>query len=220
MYVFGDAVGILGVAVPQQLLSDRQRQNGAGTASGGAFAGNDVLDGGNGDDRIYGGEDNDTLTGGNGQDLLDGGEGDDTLSGGNDNDTLFGGAGKDTLTGGNGDDTLDGGESNDTLSGGNGADILKGGASDDSLAGGSGADAFVFKPGFDYDTITDFRVTGADHDVVEFDHTIFANAAAAIAHSTNAAGDVLVTVNAVDTLLIKNTTVAQLQAHPEDFHFV
>jgi len=153
-------------------------------------------------DRVSGGNGSDALRGGagNGQDLLDGGEGDDTLSGGN------------------GDDTLDGGESNDTLNGGNGADILKGGASDDSLAGGSGADAFVFKPGFGHDTITDFRVTGADHDVIEFDHTIFANAAAAIAHSTNAAGDVLVTVNAVDTLLIKNTTVAQLQAHPEDFH--
>jgi hypothetical protein len=31
---------------------------------------------------------------------------------------------------------------------------------------------------------------------------------------------VLVTTDAAETLLIKNATLAQLQAHPEDFHFV
>jgi len=44
--------------------------------------------------------------------------------------------------------------------------------------------------------------------------------AAVNAHSTNVAGGVLITVDAADTLLIKNATMAQLQAHPEDFHFV
>lgn len=126
----------------------------------------------------------------------------------------------DTLDGGNGRDELHGGAGDDTLNGGNGRDRLGGGEGNDSLTGGNGADVFVFKPNFGHDTITDFRVTGADQDVIEFNSAIFADAAAVINHSANVAGGVLVTVDAADALLIKNTTMAQLQAHPEDFHFV
>ena len=41
--------------------------------------GRDILNGGGGDDEIYGGEDKDTINGGEGDDWLDGGPGDDTF---------------------------------------------------------------------------------------------------------------------------------------------
>ena len=41
--------------------------------------GRDIMNGGAGDDEMYGGEDKDTLNGGEGDDWLDGGPGDDTF---------------------------------------------------------------------------------------------------------------------------------------------
>ena len=41
--------------------------------------GRDIMNGGAGDDEMYGGEDNDTINGGEGDDWLDGGPGDDTF---------------------------------------------------------------------------------------------------------------------------------------------
>ena len=41
---------------------------------------------------------------------------------------------------------------------------LFGGTGDDVLAGGKHADLFVFKTGWDRDTITDFDAKGRDHD--------------------------------------------------------
>ncbi|MCP4686036.1 MAG: hypothetical protein GY867_11425, partial [bacterium] len=66
----------------------------------------DVLDGGAGDDRLYGGF---------GDDIFDGGAGDDRLYGGFGDDMLHGGAGDDRLYGGFGDDILDGGSGDDRL---------------------------------------------------------------------------------------------------------
>lgn len=63
-------------------------------------------DGGNGNDRLIGGEGDDLLIGGNGVDALDGGAGDDLLHGGNGDDVLIGGPGQDLLDGGRGDDAL------------------------------------------------------------------------------------------------------------------
>ncbi|MBU2866288.1 Hint domain-containing protein [Pacificibacter marinus] len=59
--------------------------------------GNDTIDGGDGNDVIYGEDGNDTLTAGDGFDKLYGGEGDDTLYGGGENDELHGGNGADTI---------------------------------------------------------------------------------------------------------------------------
>ncbi len=191
--------------------------------------GNDKLIGGSGDDHLNGGIGNDTLKGGIGEDSLNGGIGDDMLNGGEDNDDLQGGNGVDTLLGGDGDDTMNGGNDadvlqggtgNDVLNGGTGEDRLEGGEGDDTLTGGVGADTFVFKPGFGNDTITSFQIAGPGHDFLEFDSGIFADTAALFAHSADTADGVLVTTDAADTLLIKNASLAQLQAHPEDFHFV
>jgi Ca2+-binding RTX toxin-like protein len=112
------------------------------------------------------------------------------------------------------------------LDGGIGQDVLEGGGGDDVLTGGRDSDVFVFKPNFGHDIITDFAVTqsysaiGLDHDVLAFDHSIFADAASVFAHGLDTADGALVTTDAGDSVLLKNATLAQLQAHPEDFHFI
>ncbi len=134
-----------------------------------AAAGDNVIDGGAGNDTVsyvsgVGGTTGVTvslllstpqITGGSGSDRLisienltgsdyaDTLTGDDTanqLDGGGGDDTLVGGGGDDRLTGGPGIDNLTGGSGADVLAGNGGNDSLDGGAGDDSLDGGSGVD--------------------------------------------------------------------------------
>ena len=123
------------------------------------------MDGGAGDDIIYGN---------GGVDRLLGYEGDDTLWGGADGDYMDGGTGDDTLRGGEGNDSLNGSHGHDTLYGGYGDDTLYGGKGDDTLYSGEGDDMFHFH-GKDYlllkgiyheghDTIKDFE----DGDQIKF----------------------------------------------------
>ncbi|GHA85564.1 calcium-binding protein [Modicisalibacter luteus] len=84
----------------------------------------------NGNDKIDGGEGNDSLYGYKGSDKIDGGAGRDYLVGGDGNDKLDGSEGKDYLYGSKGDDMLIGGEDSDTFrfyswAGENGNDIIK-----------------------------------------------------------------------------------------------
>lgn len=74
---------------------------------------------GEGQDRLISIE---NVTTGAGDDLVNGNGGANRLSGGNGNDNLYGLAGKDTLYGGGGNDKLVGGKGDDTLDGGGGAD--------------------------------------------------------------------------------------------------
>ncbi|MBI0097314.1 MULTISPECIES: calcium-binding protein [unclassified Snodgrassella] len=67
-----------------------------------------------GDDELYAYSNEDTvLNGGLGNDSLFGANGNDTLIGGDGNDRIYGGAGNDVLTGGTGNDYLEGGEGSD-----------------------------------------------------------------------------------------------------------
>ena len=84
--------------------------------------------------------------------IADGGEGDDQLNGGAANDVLIGGAGQDNLVG------------ND------GRDRLLGQAGDDTLTGGAGRDTFVFTPGSNNDTITDFEI---EQDIIRYNLATF-----------------------------------------------
>ena len=153
--------------------------NGGGgndTLYGGPDGGDDALIGGAGDDRLFGGKGNDTLDGGDGHDALRGGPHADTLNGGTGNDTLAGGPGNDTLNGGAGNDTLNGGPGNDTLNGGAGNDTLEGGPGNDTLTGGAGNDTLAGGPG--NDTLTGgagadafvFAPGGGDDAVTDFTH--------------------------------------------------
>ena len=64
----------------------------------------DVVDGGSGNDKLYGGGGGDILKGGTGQDSIYGNAGQDVLIGGDGNDLLMAGEGVNVLIGGNIDD--------------------------------------------------------------------------------------------------------------------
>jgi Ca2+-binding RTX toxin-like protein len=237
-----------------------------------------TLIGGAGDDLLVGSTGNDRIIGNNGADVLAGGDGNDWMSGGRGRDVLHGGHGADTMLGGADDDIyyvdnahdvviegrnggvdevrssisytlgsyvenlilngavngtgnkfdnhITGSDNANVLSGGIGRDVLEGGRGGDVLTAGRDSDVFAFKAHFGHDVITDFAVThsysaiGPDHDVLELDLSIFANATALFAHSLDTAQGVLVTADTGDSVLLEHTTLTQLQAHPEDFHFV
>ncbi len=98
-------------------------------------------------DSVQGGAGNDQIFGGGGDDTLDGGTGNDTLTGGSGNDQLDGEAGRDTVYGGDGDDTLNYAVGGDELYGGAGDDNVRGGftagADDATLYGGDGNDNLI-----------------------------------------------------------------------------
>ena len=77
-------------------------------------------------ENLIGSSHNDILAGDRRDNRLDGGAGDDTLYGGpgGGDDVMHGGPGNDRLFGGQGDDTLIGGPGNDRLAGGAGADVF------------------------------------------------------------------------------------------------
>ncbi|QDU29056.1 RTX-I toxin determinant A from serotypes 1/9 [Anatilimnocola aggregata] len=93
------------------------------------------VDGGDGNDRLYGGLLNDVIRGGAGNDVLDGFDG---------ADIILAGSGRDTVYGGEGNDFICGDAGNDFLIGENGNDILFGGGdSADDLRGGNGTNLVV-----------------------------------------------------------------------------
>jgi|GEM_PF-4462385 len=132
---------------------NNQKDFGRGNDVGNGMDGNDTLYGGNtddngmdtlygwnGNDQLYGQTGNDRLYGGNGNDLINGGGNEDFIDGGMGNDELYGDYGEDTIEGGAGNDTLRGGYSSDTLQGGDGDDDLDGEQDPDKLFGDAGND--------------------------------------------------------------------------------
>ena len=113
------------------------------------MAGNDVLSGGNGQDRLWGNTGNDTLSGDGGDDWLSGGIGNDVIKGGQGQDKLLGQTGNDNLNGEDGDDYVSGDDGDDTMAGGNNNDTLYGGKGNDKLAGDAGDDKLYGDTGND-----------------------------------------------------------------------
>ncbi|SDL66874.1 hypothetical protein [Maricaulis salignorans] len=108
-----------------------------GTNSGGDAHGDKLRD----IEAVIGSDFDDFLQGKNGVDVtLDGGDGNDEIWGYNGNDRLIGGDGADKLRGDRGADSLSGGDGDDILLGGDGDDTLIGGAGADSLQGHAGFD--------------------------------------------------------------------------------
>lgn len=131
---------------------------------------NDRLKGGGERDIIYGEEGNDKirgdgginiggtygddlLFGGPGRDKIKGNRGNDHIYGGLDNDRLKGGRDEDLIYGGSGNDKIKGDaifmSGNDELYGGCGDDKIKGGLGNDIVFGGPGRDKIKGKAGFD-----------------------------------------------------------------------
>ena len=125
--------------------------------------------------EIYGGDGDDTvkgslwvvdyIEGGAGNDSLYGYWGNDTILGGDGNDRIDGGAGDDLIYTGGGDDTIQGGYSNDTIYVGPGTN---------KIDGGPGTDSAVFAGDFtDYALTTAGSVTtitftgGSDGDLLQ-----------------------------------------------------
>lgn len=120
--------------------------------------GNDTIDGGSGQDTIFGQDGDDSLSGGDGDDDVFGGSGEDNLSGGQGQDDLFGGTGNDTITGGFGDDSLFGGEGEDTLIAG---------PDNDRLFGGDGSDNFTILGAGNHTIVGGEDADGSDIDTLD-----------------------------------------------------
>jgi Ca2+-binding RTX toxin-like protein len=101
-----------------------------------------ILHGGDGNDLIQGGSGNDGISGDEGDDIITGGAGNDYLWGNGGDDTIHGGAGNDYIWGDGGDDRLYGGAGRDTIEGGAGSDFIYSDPNDGNLDGGpsSGTD--------------------------------------------------------------------------------
>jgi hypothetical protein len=81
----------------------------------------------------------------------------------------------------------------------------------------SAGDTFVFAANFGHETITNFH---PDTDVIEIDHTVFADVQALLAAAhDDGHGNAVITAYPHDSLTLKNVTVAQLVQHQGDFHF-
>jgi hypothetical protein len=91
-------------------------------------------------------------------------------------------------------------------------------ASATSVATGpNGSDTFVFAANFGHETIANFH---PDTDVIEIDHTVFADFQALLAAThDDGHGNTVITANPNDTITVKNVAVAQLVQHQSDFHF-
>jgi Ca2+-binding RTX toxin-like protein len=101
---------------------------------------NNALFGDAGDDTLYGYGGNDVLEGSIGNDYLNAGDGNDLVRCGDGDDTAYAGTGNDQVDGMNGSDYLDAGDGNDAVLGGVGNDTACGGAGDDRIDAQAGAD--------------------------------------------------------------------------------
>jgi len=209
----------------------------AGTHSGSieGGAGNDVLLGGAGAENFFGDGGGDLIVAGGGDDYVDGGPGSDLLDGGDGFDTLsyleslgsvsldmetgiattitevdyfrhfeqvIGSRGNDMISGSSLGDVLLGAGGDDVIDGRFGDDVILGNKGNDILTGGAGNDRFLFESGDGRDQITDF----GPGDRIE----IYGFTAAQSIVQTGA--DVLITLSASDSILVRNATVASLTA--------
>ncbi|MBB3397890.1 Ca2+-binding RTX toxin-like protein [Rhizobium sp. BK060] len=98
------------------------------------------------------------------------------------------------------------------------SNTLTGGAGDDRLWGGTAADFFVYSPNWGHDMIENFVATGAQHDTIRIDHTIFADWASLLAASHLSGSSTIITADANNTITLWNVAVSSLQS--ADFQFV
>ncbi|MCA1971283.1 MAG: trypsin-like peptidase domain-containing protein [Caenispirillum sp.] len=95
---------------------------------------------GGGADAVFGGGGGDYLVGEGGDDQIYGNMGNDIIDGGSGNDLVRGGKDADYVVGSDGNDTLYGDNQNDQVFGGAGDDVIYGGKEDDFIAGDDGND--------------------------------------------------------------------------------
>lgn len=162
-----------------------------------------------GNDTLLGTDGANTFKGYGGREIISGRGGNDKLYGGDDADKIYGGADNDKVYGGDGADRLYGSAGADTLYGEDGNDFLDGGfGGTDLLYGGGGADDFQFDKGEGTDIVKDFQ---NNIDTIQFDNfDTLTDAASALALATEVGDDVLFTLGGGDSLLVENTSKAEL----------
>jgi len=137
-----------------------------------------------------------------------------TVRGVADAPTRNGTAGADTMNGTALEDVLNGQGGADRLVGNLGADTLNGGLGNDTVVGGDGADRFVFSGAFGTDVVSDFQA----NDVIQLDAAQFASFGAVQAAASQVGADVVITLNAANTITLSGVTLASLNSG--DFLFV
>jgi hypothetical protein len=76
---------------------------------------------------------------------------------------------------------------------------------------------FVFNSGFGQVKVTDFDVTS---DVLAINHSLIASATQLLAQTHDTAAGAVIDVQGDQSVTLANVHVADLQAHPSDFHFI
>jgi hypothetical protein len=96
------------------------------------------------------------------------------------------------------------------------------GTTSDILIGNGGVDSFVFHgTNFGNDTITDFSTNSRNHDIIQFDKTVFSSfsgVSGVKAHAAQVGSNTVITVDAHDSVTLVGVSLSHLQA--ADFHFV
>jgi Ca2+-binding RTX toxin-like protein len=169
-----------------------------------------TLDTALGNAPIHGTDGSDTLVGSAGNDLLDGGDGVDTVNCAGANSSVIVNLAEGTATSSDGRDTL---VSIENIIGSGFGDSLTGNSQDNVLSGGLGADTFHIGAGFGHDIINDYR--GAqDGDVLQFSTDVFADVVAMLnAASNDGSGNVTITADADNSIILLGVTKADLEAH-------
>jgi hypothetical protein len=117
-----------------------------------------------------------------------------------------------------GDDYMSGGPASDYMNGLSGDDRLDGMGGDDELVGGAGSDTFVFQPGFGHDLVSDF-IPGAEFgDVIELRSLGYGAFDEVMADAVQTGGDVVIQVDANNSIRLLNVDLGLLQA--DDFLFL
>jgi Cadherin domain/RTX calcium-binding nonapeptide repeat (4 copies)/Haemolysin-type calcium binding protein related domain len=108
-----------------------------------------------------------------------------------------------------------GAASNTSFTGDSHDNTYTAGPGNDFMSGGGGHDNFVFRPGYGRDIIDDF----ASDDIIQFDHSQFADFAAILGHTADdGAGNTVISVDADHSLTLNHVLKASLVA--SEFHIV
>jgi T5SS/PEP-CTERM-associated repeat protein len=98
------------------------------------------------------------------------------------------------------------------------ADVITSTNGNDVMLGGASADTFVFLAGFAKDVVNDFVATGSAHDIVDFRGISALNSFASVtSHAVQSGANVLITLDANDTLTLKGVALSSLTS--ADFSF-
>jgi hypothetical protein len=137
-----------------------------------------------------------------------------TVTGSSNSDTFIAGSESVTFIGGSGTEVLTGGAGDDTITAGSGKDTITGGKGDDLLTASTGKDIFVYSGNFGNDTIDSFNY---HKDIIQFAANDFASYTALESHMVQAGTDVVITLDANDSIVLTHETLANLTA--TDFTF-